>query len=305
MLSQIEWAEAQNKDFYRSTVREVELYKLLGDAFYYRKPRQFMSAMPWYQKSLEIDPDQPRLLQKIDIGYHYNKRYAQVIDFYMRRKELGIDSATVSFNKNAGLWALHLAKNGSEGEELDIDEEELEEESGNGEEEFNQQTADPDVDYYQLAIDLLTRYISHQPDDAKVVSLLANTHLYQLANCSEGIKWFNKLLELEPGNCDAKKAIGFAYFGGLCTRNYSKALSVLKDANKCLINQKGACSDAELIMWIAQCYHLRGADKMNAKKDYNDDFKNAYNWYGKVLKCEPSNSIAKKGQDDLKFEFND
>ncbi len=305
LLSQIEWAEAQNKDFYRSTVREVELYKLLGDAFYYRKPRQFMSAMPWYQKSLEIDPDQPRLLQNIAIAYHNNKSYAQAIDFYLRRIELGIDSASFSFIKNAGLCALHLANNGADGEDLDIDEEELEEESGNGEEQFAQQTADPDVDYYQLAIDLLTRYISHQPDDAKVVSLLANTHLYQLANCSEGIKWFNKLLELEPGNCDAKKAIGFAYFGGLCTKNYSKALSVLKDANKCLTEQMGACSDAELIMWIAQCYHLRGADKMNAKKDYNDDFKNAYNWYGKVLKCEPSNSIAKKGQDDLKFEFND
>ena len=82
-------------------------------------------------------------------------------------------------------------------------------------------------------------------------------------------------------------------------------MSILKEANNCLSDQKGACSDAELVMWIAQCYHLRGADKMNAKKDYNDDFKNAYNWYGKVLKCEPSNSIAKKGQDDLEFEFND
>ncbi len=305
LLSQIEWSEAQNKDIYRSTVKEVELYKLLGDAFYYRKPRQFMSAMPWYQKSLEVDPDQSRLLQNIAIAYHNNKSYAQAIDFYLRRIELGIDSTSFSFIKNAGLCALHLANNGAEGEDLDIDEEELEEESGNGEEEFDQQTASPDVDYYQLAIDLLTQYISHKPDDAKVVSLLANTHLYQMANCNEGVKWFKRLLELEPGNCDAKKAIGFAYFGGLCTRNYSKALTLLKDANKCLTEQMGACSDAELIMWIAQCYHLRGADKMNAKKDYNDDFKNAYNWYGKVLKCEPSNSIAKKGQDDLQFEFND
>ncbi|MCH7691161.1 MAG: tetratricopeptide repeat protein [candidate division Zixibacteria bacterium] len=294
LLDHIEWAEAQNKDIYRSSVKEVELYKLLGDAFYYRKPRQFMSAMPWYTKSLEADPKQPRLLQNIAIAYHSNKSYAQAIDYYLKRIELGIDSTSFNFIKNAGLCALNLANAGADGEDIDIDEEE-----------FDEQAADPDVDYYQLAIDLLARYISHQPDDAKVVSLLANTHLYQMASCTEGVKWFNRLLELEPGNCDAKKAIGFAYFGGLCTTNYSKALSILKDANKCLTEQKGACSDAELIMWIAQCYHLRGADKMTAKKDYNSDFKNAYNWYGKVLKCEPSNSIAKKGQDDLQFEFND
>ena len=294
LLEQIEWAEAQNKDIYRSSVKEVELYKLLGDAFYYRKPRQFMSAMPWYTKSLEIDPNQSRLLQNIAIAYHNNESYAQAIDYYLKRIELGIDSTSFSFVKNAGLCALRLANVDADSEDMDIDEEE-----------FDQQTADPAVDYYQLAIDLLTQYISHQPDDAKVVTLLANTHLYQMANCTEGVKWFKRLLELEPGNCDAKKAIGFAYFGGLCTTNYSKALSILKEANDCLSEQKGACSDAELIMWIAQCYHLRGADKMTAKKDYNSDFKNAYNWYGKVLKCEPSNSTAKKGQDDLRFEFND
>ncbi|MEE8405327.1 MAG: tetratricopeptide repeat protein, partial [candidate division Zixibacteria bacterium] len=294
LLDHIEWAEAQNKDIYRSSVKEVELYKLLGDSFYYRKPRQFMNAMPWYQKSLEVDPNQPRLLQNIAIAYHSDKSYAQAIDYYLKRIELGIDSTSFSFIKNAGLCALNLANVGADGEDLDIDEEE-----------FEEQAADPDVDYYQLAIDLLAQYISHQPDDAKVVSLLANTHLYQMANCTEGVKWFGRLLELEPGNCDAKKAIGFAYFGGLCTTNYSKALSILKDANSCLTEQMGACSDAELIMWVAQCYHARGIAKMNAKKDYNSDFKNAYNWYGKVLKCEPSNSIAKKGQDDLQFEFND
>ena len=304
LLDHIEWVESQDKDMYRSTVKEVELYKLLGDAFYYRKPRQFMSAMPWYIKSLEVDPDQSRLLQNIAISYHSNKSYAQALEYYQRRIELGIDSASFSIIKNAGLCALNLANSGADGEDMDLDiEEEYDEESGI--EEVDQQSANPDVDYYQLALDLLTKYISHQPDDAKVVTLIANTYLYQMASCNEGVKWFNRLLELEPGNCDAKKAIGFAYFGGLCTRNYSKALRTLKDANNCLTEQKGACSDGELIMWIAQCYHLRGADKMKAKRDYNDDFKNAYNWYGKVLKCEPSNSIAKKGQDDLQFEFND
>jgi hypothetical protein len=110
-------------------------------------------------------------------------------------------------------------------------------------------------------------------------------------------------LELEPGNCDAKKALGFAYFGGICTKNYAKALDYLTDAYACIIKQSGACHDLELPMWIAQCYHLQGADKVAAKESASEDFKNAYEWYGKVLECQPGNANAKKGQDDLQFEF--
>jgi hypothetical protein len=56
-------------------------------------------------------------------------------------------------------------------------------------------------------------------------------------------------------------------------------------------------------MWIAQCYHLQAADKIEAKQKASEEFKNAYEWYGKVLECQPSNAKAKEGQDATKFEF--
>ncbi|MGH8015643.1 MAG: hypothetical protein ACREBV_05590, partial [Candidatus Zixiibacteriota bacterium] len=136
-----------------------------------------------------------------------------------------------------------------------------------------------------------------------VVTLLANTYLYQLKDCSNGVIWFERVLALEPENCDAKKALGFAYFGGLCTKSYSKALSYLREAYACIAKTKGACTETEVAMWIAQCYHLQGADKMTAKQSATEEFKNAYEWYGNVLECQPANAIAKKGQDDLQFEF--
>jgi tetratricopeptide (TPR) repeat protein len=164
-------------------------------------------------------------------------------------------------------------------------------------------SAVPAEDYYKLAIGYLTEFSKYNRKDAKVVSLIANTYLYQMQDCTNGVEWFEKLLVLEPGNCDAKKALGFAYFGGHCTKNYSKALNYLRDAYSCVANSKGACSDSEIAMWIAQCYHLQAADKIEAKQSATEEFKNAYEWYGKVLECQPSNEKAKEGQDATKFEF--
>lgn len=297
----LKWLEDQDSD-YKSTASLEEVYRLIGDAYFYSKPRQFVKALSWYSKSLDINPEQKRILYNIAVAYHTGKSYVQAIDYYEKRIALGIDSSEANIYKNAGFCALNLANSDGGGDELDID---LEEDLGNGEviEDVGTESSPGDVDYYQLALEFMSKYYEFDSKDAKVVSLIANTYLYQMSECTNGVKWFGRLLELEPGNCDAKKALGFAYFGGNCTKNFSKALGYLTDAHACIAKQSGECKDGELTMWIAQCYHLRGADQIAAKKDATEDFKKAYEWYGKVLKCEPGNTIAKKGQDDLKFEF--
>ena len=63
----------------------------------------------------------------------------------------------------------------------------------------------------------------------------------------------------------------------------------------------GPCADPALVKWIAQAYHLRAVDGTG---DSNSDYKNAFEWYGKVLKCDPSDAEAKKGLEDTRFEFN-
>ena len=135
--------------------------------------------------------------------------------------------------------------------------------------------------------------------------MAGNTSLFQLADCENGVGYFTRLLEVDPNDCDAKKSLGYAYFGGTCTKNYGRALNYLREAYSCASQKSGACGDVNLVLWIAQCYHLRAADKAEAKQDANDDFKNAFEWYGKVLKCDPSHPEAKKGQDDTRFEFVD
>ncbi len=299
LLRHIEWVDEQDEN-YKSRIDNSELYRLLGDSYYYRKPgKDFFSAIKHYKKSLEDNPDQKRILQNVAVGYHSTKSFAQAIEYYEKRVALGLDSSSASIFKNAGYCALNIANNdASADEDLDMMDEDEDMGAGGG--------TDPNIDYFQLAVDYMLKYLEYYPNDTKVLLLVADTYFRQLANCAQGVATYERLLALDPDNCDAKKAIGYAYFGGeWCEKNYDKALRYLHEAQSCVSTASGNCGDTDLMLWIAQCYHLKAADKATAKVDANEEFKQAFNWYGKVLKCDPNNQPAKKGQDDTRFEFFD
>ena len=107
---------------------------------------------------------------------------------------------------------------------------------------------------------------------------------------------------MDPNDYEANKSLGYAYFGGVCTQNYTKASKYLNKAYKIISPEKGDCEVVSLMLWLAKCYHLQGAAKAEKAKDATVEYGKAYNWYGKVLKCEPGNADAKKGQADLEFE---
>lgn len=293
LLKHIDWVAQQDED-YRARIDDEELYQLLGDSYYYRENKDFFTAIEYYKKSLAINPNQKRLLQNVAVAYHSQKSYEQALEYYDKRIELGIDEKSSSILKNAGYCALNIANSGG-GEEEDMMMEE-------GMDEEAVAPVDP-IAYYERAAGYMLQYLEYVPDDSKILLAVANTYLYQMADCANGVKYFEQLAALEPNNCDAQKSLGYAYFGGVCTKNYSKALGYLLKAYDCVTAANGACGDVSLTLWIAQCYHLRAADKAAAKQDANDDFKNAYNWYGKVLKCEPGHAEATKGQADTRFEF--
>ena len=238
-----------------------------------------------------------RLLQNVAIAYHSLQSYAQALDYYDRRIAFGIDSTDASIVKNAAYCALNLANRlGDDEDEEDIDEEE--------------EGAAPPVspeELYQKTIDYMSQYLEYNPNDVKALLMVANTYLYQLSNCEEGVKYYKRLLIVDPNNCDAHKSLGYAYFGGVCNKNYTKALGYLKDAYNCFKSSEGggACSDVPLVLWIAQCYHLRAAEKTQNQGEGagEDDFRKAHKWYGRVLQCEPGHAEAKKNRDEIQFEF--
>lgn len=288
LQKQLDWQAEQN-DEYHQTYSDVEFNQLMGDCFYYRKPNDFSTAIRWYKKSLAENPDQKRIVYNVGVASHQLRRYRDALEYYDMRIAMGIDSANSGVYKNAGSCALNIANNEASGEEDMM----LEEDMG-------VEPAADTINYYQKAADYFVAYLEYEPNDERILELASSTVLFQLADCNRGVALFERLLTVNPKSCVAKRSLGFAYFGGLCTKNYNKAISYLTDAYQCQISAGGdACSDVTLALYIAQAYHLRAAEVSNDKADY----KNAFEWYGKVLKCEPGNADAQKGKNDTQFEF--
>lgn len=285
------WAEAQNEDF-QSRVEDDDVYKLLGDCYYYREGRDFSTAVRYYEKSLEAAPHQPRVLQNVAVALHTLNRFGEALHYYDLRIEEGIDSSSAAILKNASLCALSIANQNAASASDDL----LEEEDDGA-----MPGVDPNQNYHAAAAAYMNDYLTFVPNDVDVLERLGNTQLYQLADCENGVATFERLLTLSPDNCQAKKSIGFAYFSGsICRKDLNKTLRYLLQAYECM-SSEGPCKDVALVKWIAQAYHLRAVDKTG---DANSDFKNAFDWYGKVLKCTPGDAEAVKGQEDTRFEFN-
>ncbi|MEW6051417.1 MAG: tetratricopeptide repeat protein [Candidatus Zixiibacteriota bacterium] len=299
LLKHLDWVAKQGPE-YTPTISTGEVYQLLGDCYYYREARDYVNAVTYYKKSLEFDSTQKRVLENLAVSYHSLKSFAQALTYYDKRIELGIDSSRCNIYKNAGFCALNLAGNTNVDDEMNIDgatgSDTVAAVSSNG--------LDPNKNYYEVAVEYLQKYLVCMPNDVKALSLAGTTYLFQLKDCANGSKMFEKVLTVEPNNCEAKRSLGFAYFGGLCQKNYSRALDFLLAAHDCTVKAKGACGDVDLILWIAQTYHSRAADRAASDKAGSKaDFKAANEWYGKVLKCQPGNAVAKKGQNDTQFEF--
>ncbi|MEA2031190.1 MAG: hypothetical protein U9N55_06310 [candidate division Zixibacteria bacterium] len=299
LLKHIEWVKQQGED-YKSHIRDAELYQLLGDDYFYQRPdKDYASAIPYYKKSLDAYPEQKRLLQNIAIGYHSLKSYTQAIKYYEKRIAIGIDSTSASIIKNAAYCTLNMAN------QIASDE------AGGYIDEEEENTAPPinANELYQKTVDYMIQYLEYNPNNVKALLMVANTNLYQLSNCEEGVNYFKRLLTIEPNNCEALKSLGYAYFGGVCTKNYTKALKYLKKSYNCNNSSEGGgtCSDVPMVLWIAQCYHLRAADKTDSQGEGagEDDFREADKWYGRVLKCEPGHAEAKKSRGEIQFEFSD
>jgi tetratricopeptide (TPR) repeat protein len=292
MLKHVEWVGRQGED-YESRINQAEFNKILGDAYYYKKPKDYYNATKYYRRSLEERPGQKRLLQNTAVALHNMDRLGEALEFYDLRIAEGIDSVSATLYKFAGRCALAIIAAEEEGDEEDL---------GDEEDEFDEGApgVDPDRDYYAVALDYMSKYLEFKPQDTVIVQAVANTYL-KLSDCANTVAAFERLLALDPDNCEAHKWIGFAYLGGdVCTKSLDRTIRHLSAAYNCINASKGPCEDQGLVMWIAQAYHLRAAA---GSGDAQSDYKNAFDWYGKVLKCNPSDAVAKKGLEDTRFEF--
>jgi tetratricopeptide (TPR) repeat protein len=296
LLKQEQWMTSLNETN-GSKVDRGEFDMILGDCYFRSQPRQNSRAVQYYQRSLEANPDQPVVLQNMAVALYSLERYGEAMHFYELRIAAGVDSASANIYKHASSCALRIAGD----ETANGVEEELPDEEQAADTPTVDTFINPGLNYYQVAVDYINEYLKFVPTDTATVERLANTYLYQLQDCVNGVAACERVLALNPNNCQAKKSLGFAYFmGSICSKDLNKTLRYMLQAYDCL-SAKGPCTDIALVKWIAQAYHLRAVAGTN---DANSDYKNAFEWYGKVLKCDPNDAEAKKGKDDTQFEFN-
>lgn len=284
---------ARQDDRYVSTISDAELNQLIGDCAFFRKPADYAVAAQYYEASLAANPDQKRIIQNLAGSYYTLKQYGKAMAQFDRRIALGVDSAAASVYRLAGFTALAIA-NRNETATTKAPEPGDSTQGAAATADFS--GIDSLRDYRTEATRLLEQYVTFKPDDSRAVQQIAAAYLYQFNDCENGVKWYKRLLALEPGNCAASKSLGLAYFNGKCGTNTAVALDYLQQAWNCATRSGGGCKDVDIPLSIAQCYHLRGSG--------SDDFKQAYEWYGRVLDCNPNHAAAKKGQSDVKFLFN-
>jgi len=307
------WVEEQGED-YESSVSKAELYRRMGEC--YQALGNHYSTINFFKKSLEYDPDQPNLLYGVAVAYNYTGDYRNALIYYMKRIEAGMDERYWSIYYNAATSALYLQEKGgvamTEDEDLGLDED-LE----------PVETAEEDplagIDLAQLAIDYLEKIAveywetvqskeRYLPTGIKALGMLASTYLYQKNDCANGVKWYQKVLEYDPNNCEALKSLGYAYYGGICSNNYTLALDYLGRARKCLETtgeQKCSQQMTDVMLWIGQAHQFRAIERTEnkQKEEAKADFKAAHDWYEQVLKCDPGNKAATEGKEQVYYEF--
>lgn len=137
--------------------------------------------------------------------------------------------------------------------------------------------------------------------------MLATTYTYNLGDCENGKTWSERWHAKDTANCDALKNLGTINFGTDCQKNYLRAVNYFRQALDCYKNVQGMdnCGNSDIILYVAQAYHLHAADLAEAdkKQESKQYFKNAFDWYKKVLKCDPGNEAAKQGVRDTEFEY--
>ncbi len=306
----IEWVKAQGED-YESSISNVELYRRLGECYETRK--DYFNTITYFRKSLEYDSTDVRLMYGTAVAYNYTGDYVNALIYYMKRINAGVDERFWSIYYNAATSALYLMEKGgvSMNEEEDL---------GLGEDN-PAPAANPleGVDLARLAAGYLEKiandhwvYVSSKEDYLKTglraLNMLGSIYLYQLKDCTNAVKYYQKVLEYDAANAEAYKSLGYGYFSGICPSNYSRALEYLGKAAANLRKAgESECSPqmADIGLWIAQSYQFRAIEKREAKQkeEAKVDFKAAYDGYLQVLKCDPGNNAAKEGRDQVKYEY--
>lgn len=233
----------------------------------YKANQDWANAAENYVKAAELTPEDARVVVEAAVAFHQLQDYPMALEYYEKRISLGPETWNVYMN------AAYCTNN---------------------------------MEDFERSVEYLLKVVELDSTRVKAYALLSDAFMYRLQDCENGVKWTTQWHERDTANCDALKSLGFAYFGGICTPNYLKAINYFKQALSCY-KARGTenCGNVDIIVYIAQAYHLHAAELLenDKKQESKEYFKSAFDWYNKGLKCDPGNGDCKQGVSDTEFEF--
>jgi len=285
------WLTSQPADF-KSTLTAGELDGMVGEMLYSKGDHA--AAIPYLEIAYAADSTRQETALQLALAHHNLKEYRAALPYYKKRIAAGLGERGWPVFLNGAYCAVAVAE--GEGVAAPVVDETT-----------AVTPADPldavaPSDYYKLATEWLEKVVEYKPDNDKAISLLATTYLYDLNDCENGVKWFSSAIERNPNDCEALRSLGYAYFGGVCVKNFDRAIHYLTQAYNC---SGGSCKSSQIMLWLGQAHHLRAASltEQKRKDEAKVDYQKAHEWYGKVLACEPGNAEAQQGKNQVQFEF--
>jgi len=207
---------------------------------------------------------------------------SQIADNYRRAVELDPDN-----DRSVGSLAITLQKLGQYTEAAVEFQKLVQKNSGDARTLFNASLPYLQSDNNEKAVDLLMQAAAADTTADNTYRSkaykLAGPRLIKLGRTADAQKAYQWLVDHEPGNCEHRQWLGFAFFS---QKRYCEAIPLLRRAYECAEAKAVAgCAQNEMRWWLA--YAIYDCAKTDKDKD------EAYKLCKLVVKCNPSQSDAK------------
>lgn len=287
LSAQYEKASEELVKALQSDPQNVEIYEMLGESSQHLKQ---------YDQAEKYFADYERLVKEANPDFIWTKEQAEywfnrgVANFY------NLDTTAFANAEMAFLKTLELDSTNSEAY------------SYLGLMSYNQKQFDKAVEYFQkklaqdptnyntyinlgytylemkrfdLASEAFQKSLEIKPDNLKTLNQLAWVYLKDIQSYEKSGYYFEKILELDSTDCDAKGYLGVSL---LQQERYSSSIVYLWQAVTCLPRHE------QFNLWLAQAFHK------------SEQLESARKYYNKVLAINPANKDAKQGLEILEFQ---
>ena len=201
------------------STKDVEKLFNMGNA--YDDEGNYDKAIEYYQKTIELKPDNTEVYNNMGIAYNHKGSYDKAIEYYEKAIELNPDLSE-AFNNMGNAYS----DKGNYDKAIECYQKVIELNPDDVDAYYNMGNAYFKKGNYNKAIECYKESIELNPDDVDAYSNMGFTYKNK-GNYDKAIEYYQKAIELKPDKDEAYNNMGIAYHEKC---NYDKAIECYKKA---------------------------------------------------------------------------